>query len=44
MGNLWVKRAPVHVVVVWQVAHVFGNPAATWFGFETLLYSLLWQE
>ena len=38
IGNLvWLNVAPVHCVVLWQVAHVVGNAAATWFGFEVLL-------
>jgi hypothetical protein len=40
MGNqLWLKVAPVHVVVEWHREQSCGKPAATWFGFVVLVYS-----
>jgi hypothetical protein len=35
--------APSQVEVVWQVAHVVGNPADTWLGLLVAWYSALWQ-
>ena len=32
LNQVWLKVAPVHAVVVWQVWHVVENPAAVWIG------------
>jgi hypothetical protein len=34
---VWLKVAPAHVVVVWQIEQSCGKPAATWFGLVVLL-------
>ena len=40
---LWLKVAPVQVVVEWQVVQSVGNPAAWWLGLVVPLYWVWWQ-
>jgi hypothetical protein len=45
MGNhVWLNVAPVQAVVLWQVAQVVGNAAATWLGLVVDVKTVLWQE
>ena len=39
----WSKETPVQPAVVWQEAHSWVKPAATWFGFAARLKSARWH-
>ena len=40
---LWLNDAGVHAVVVWQVSHVVGKPAASWLGLAVRWYLARWH-
>ena len=40
---LWLKTAPSHVAVLWQVSQVCGKFDATWLGFVVPWKSFKWQ-